>query len=241
MGRGILRRAALRTALAAGAGTTALGALAVVPAAAHAAPSLPAADVPMEYRTPGGRYFGQTGFAVLDEAGGPQFWAGMRHLGGIQVLGYPISRPYLAPDGLRYQAFQRGVLQWRPDSGETWLANVMDWLHNAGHDDWLLSLGVPRQRADDGSLHDFAQIKAARLGWLTNALIKRHFMQAGAAQPSPQRQPGPRGSRLWAAHLAAGAARPLYCPTLPTRGTPVLDRVGSRSAGTRHGSRRAGR
>ena len=191
MGKGILRRAALRAALAAGAGTTALGAraLAAAPAAAHAAPSpspsLPAADVPVEYRTPGGRYFGQTGFAVVDEVGGPQFWAGMRHLGGIQVLGYPISRPYLAPDGLRYQAFQRGVLQWRPDSGETWLANVMDWLHNAGHDDWLLSLGVPRQRADVGALHDFAQIKAARLGWLTNAPIKRHFMQAGAAQPSP--------------------------------------------------------
>ncbi len=186
---GIGRRAALRAALAA-AGATALGArtLATAPAAAHAGRSwpsyLPAADAPEEYRTPGGRYFGQTGFAVLDEAGGPQFWAGMRHLGGVQVLGYPISRPYLAADGLQYQAFQRGVLQWRPDIGEAWLANVMDWLHDAGHDDWLLSLGVPRQINDD-SLTDFAQIKAARLRWLTNAPIKRYFMQAGAAQPSP--------------------------------------------------------
>ena len=184
------RRATLRAALAA-AGATALGVrpLAAAPAAKHAQrawpASLPAADVPLEYRTPGGHYFGQTGFAVVDEAGGPQFWAGMRHLGGIQVLGYPISRPYLGQDGLQYQAFQRGVLQWRPDSGETWLANVMDWLHDGGHDDWLLSLGVPRQRNDDGSLTDFAQIKAARLRWLTNAPIKRYFMQAGAAQPSP--------------------------------------------------------
>ena len=190
MNSGIRRRTALHATLAA-AGATALGArtLAAAPAAADAArpwpASLPAADDPLEYRTPGGHYFGQTGFAVVDAAGGPQFWTGMRHLGGIQVLGYPISRPYLAPDGLQYQAFQRGVLQWRPDSGETWLANVMDWLHAAGHDDWLLSLGVPRQRHDDGALTDFAQIKAARLSWLTNAPIKRYFMQAGAAQPSP--------------------------------------------------------
>ena len=181
---GIGRRTALRAALAA-AGTTALGArtLAAAPASEYAERSwpsyLPAADAPVEYRTPGGRYFGQTGFAVVDEAGGPQFWAGMRHLGGVRILGYPISRPYLAPDGLQYQAFQRGVLQWRPDIGEAWLANVMDWLHDAGHDDWLLSLGVPRQRNDDGSLQDFAQIKAARLRWLTNAPIKRYFMQAG--------------------------------------------------------------
>ncbi len=187
---GIGRRAALRATLAA-AGTAALGArtVAAAPAAEYAERSwpsyLPAADAPVEYRTPGGHYFGQTGFAVVDEAGGPQFWAGMRHLGGVQVLGYPISRPYLAPDGLQYQVFQRGVLQWRPDIGEAWLANVMDWLHAAGHDDWLLSLGVPRQRNDDGSLTDFAQIKAARLRWLTNAPIKRYFMQAGAVHPSP--------------------------------------------------------
>ena len=186
---GIGRRTALRAALAA-AGTTALGArsLAAAPATEHAErywpSSLPAADAPAEYRTPGGHYFGQTGFAVVDAAGGPQFWAGMRHIGGVQVLGYPISRPYLAPDGLQYQAFQRGVLQWRPDVGAAWLANVMDWLHDAGHDDWLLSLGVPRQRNDDGSLTDFAQIKAARLRWLTSAPIKRYFMQAGAAHPS---------------------------------------------------------
>ena len=187
---GIGRRTALRAALVA-AGATTLGArsLAAAPATEHAErywpSSLPAADAPAEYRTPGGHYFGRTGFAVVDAAGGPQFWAGMRHIGGVQVLGYPISRPYLAPDGLQYQAFQRGVLQWRPDVGAAWLANVMDWLHDAGHDDWLLSLGVPRQRNDDGSLTDFAQVKAARLRWLTNAPIKRYFMQAGAAHPSP--------------------------------------------------------
>ncbi len=246
MDSGIVRRAALRAALAAGAGMTALGActLAAAPAAAYAerspVPYLPAADAPVEYRTPGGRYFGQTGFAVVDEAGGPQFWAGMRHLGGVPVLGYPISRPFQAQDGLRYQAFQRGVLQWRPNtgsgsgtgSGETWLANVMDWLHNAGHDDWLLSLGVPRQADDDGSLQDFAQIQATRLRWLTNAPIKRYFAQAGGDVASmargvavfglPTSLPEPHGPFI-AQRFQRGVLQywTEAIPGLPVRGTVV--------------------
>src|SRR5262245_47444275 len=39
------------------------------------------------------------GYAIVDEPGGPPFWASFRQLGGTAVLGQPISRPFLLPDG----------------------------------------------------------------------------------------------------------------------------------------------
>src|SRR3989337_1391801 len=59
------------------------------------------------------RFFPQTGFFLRnrDNVG---FLAEFERLGGIDRIGYPVSRVFQA-SGFSYQAFQRGILQWRPE------------------------------------------------------------------------------------------------------------------------------
>ncbi|MCS7002115.1 MAG: hypothetical protein NZ518_04620, partial [Dehalococcoidia bacterium] len=142
-----------------------------------------------------GRFFTQTakdgqGFSVADRGadrdGRPtRWWSEFLRLGGLDALGYPISRVYTGPDGFLYQAFQRGVLQWRPEAGRAMLANTLDFLADAGADDWAYSRGVPRQIKDDGSNGDFAKAVETRLGWLTEPAIARRYRLG----PDPVGQP----------------------------------------------------
>ncbi len=55
---------------------------------------------------------------------------------GLQNIGYPISRRYVY-DGFVTQAFQKALMQWRPDGDYVALINIFDDLHNAGFDDRL--------------------------------------------------------------------------------------------------------
>lgn len=57
---------------------------------------------------------------------------------GLQKIGYPISRRYWR-DGFMTQAFQKAMMQWRPESGSVVLVNIFDDLHNQGYDDTLLA------------------------------------------------------------------------------------------------------
>jgi hypothetical protein len=76
------------------------------------------------------------GFSVTNADGIP-FWDAFQELGGVEVLGYPVSRRF-EHDGLTVQAFQKAVLQWRPDQGgQVWFLNTFDVLHDQGKDDWL--------------------------------------------------------------------------------------------------------
>lgn len=91
---------------------------------------------------PGGCFFSQTtngqgGYIVLDD---PQarFWTEYQRLGGAQTVGYPISRRFVY-DGFITQAFQKLVLQWRPEVGIAYPMNVFDELSYAGHDPRLFS------------------------------------------------------------------------------------------------------
>lgn len=104
-----------------------------------------AAEQAEDYAISGGRAFPQTGgFSVADEGGIP-FWSEFRRLGGVSALGYPVSGRYEV-DGYVHQAFQKAILQWRPDQGRTVLTNVLDDLHRAGKDDWLLNFRqTPKQ------------------------------------------------------------------------------------------------
>lgn len=77
------------------------------------------------------------GYAILNGAGA-NFWDEFQRLGGVDVLGYPISNRY-GDGGFVAQATQRAILQWQPDVGQVVLANVMDRLHDAGKDDALLA------------------------------------------------------------------------------------------------------
>lgn len=166
-------------------------ALALVLAAAIVGPAL--ADTGADYAIPSGWFYTQTGggqgqgFAVRDtgtDANGKtiKFWSEFKRLGGISTLGYPVGQPYSGSDGFTYQPFQRGVLQWRPESSSSVLSNTFQVLQANGKDDWLLNAkGVPAPIADDGSVGDYAKAVTTRLGWLTNASVKAKFM----ANPSP--------------------------------------------------------
>jgi hypothetical protein len=150
------------------------------------------ADDRRDYDVPGGHFFTQTGggaglgYAVVDGQGtdGRQirFWSEYKRLGGIDTLAYPVGRPYSGPGGFTYQAFQRGVLQWRPERNGAVLSNTFEWLHTAGKDAWLIEAkGIPEPIMEDGSGGDYAKAVSTRLGWLTEPAIKAKFL----ANPNP--------------------------------------------------------
>ena len=68
---------------------------------------------------PGGHFFTEAlpdgngfGFAVQD-GHGARLWTAFQTLGGLDALGYPVSRRF-EWDGRVAQAFERGVLRWEP-------------------------------------------------------------------------------------------------------------------------------
>ncbi|MGB0384270.1 MAG: hypothetical protein ACPGWR_05530 [Ardenticatenaceae bacterium] len=95
-----------------------------------------------DYDIPNGHFFTQTanavgGFTVVDDEQA-RFWSEFQRLGGLQTVGYPISRRF-EQDGFVTQAFQKFVLQWRPEAGQAWPVNVFDELSKKGFDQTLLS------------------------------------------------------------------------------------------------------
>ncbi|MFN8533479.1 MAG: hypothetical protein U0556_08020 [Dehalococcoidia bacterium] len=105
-----------------------------------------AAQAPNDFPVPGGWFFSQanglgggglTGFSVTDLEGVP-FWTWFQRYGGVNEVGYPVSHRFQW-NGFTVQAFQKVVFQWRPDQGgQVWFVNVLDELHSAGRDSWLL-------------------------------------------------------------------------------------------------------
>jgi hypothetical protein len=126
------------------------------------------------------------GYLVVDDDHGA-FWTEFRRYGGVDVLGYPVSQPYHYPvnstDGLWYQAFERGVLQWHPEEGRAELANVFEQFTEQGLDDDLAVLGIPGPQAPDGSSAS-DQINA-RMSWLTEPrFLARYFFDPVASHSS---------------------------------------------------------
>jgi uncharacterized protein YkwD len=118
-------------------------------------PPASAAAAPLDRPIAGGYFFTQTagrdgnlGYRVTNEAG-VRFWDEFQRLGGVDALGYPVSRRFVK-DGFVVQAMQKGVLQWRPDADRAWLTNVFDELHAAGKDGWLAEVrSTPPPLPDD--------------------------------------------------------------------------------------------
>lgn len=114
---------------------------------APATPATPGDPGAPDWDIPNGRFYTQAngspagtsrlGFAVVDD-GAAKFMTEFRRYGGVQGLGYPISRRFML-DGFLSQAFQRGILQWRADVDQAYLVNVFDRLHELGRDNWLQS------------------------------------------------------------------------------------------------------
>ena len=105
-------------------------------------PALAASNA--DFPIPGGQWYTETnGFAFPTQIGYPvfdgasiKFWSEFQRLGGVPVLGYPVSSPYLM-DGFVVQAFQKAILQWRPETGHVAFVNIFDLLHSAGKDSFL--------------------------------------------------------------------------------------------------------
>lgn len=147
-----------------------------------------------DYPIPGGWFYSQEsrtpqdtppyrGYTVVDDADAA-FWTEFRRFGGLDTLGYPVSRRYQypAPNGYISQAFERGILQWRPDLGQAELANVFDQFTQQGLDDALEVAGIPRpQPGSDLSFNDDA---ARRMSWLTDPeLMARFFLNPLTQEP----------------------------------------------------------
>lgn len=88
------------------------------------------------YRQANGRGgLGEDGYAITNADGIP-FWDEYRRLGGPEALGYPASRRFVW-DGFVVQAMQKVVFQWRPETRSIAFVNVIDLMHDLGHDGWL--------------------------------------------------------------------------------------------------------
>jgi rare lipoprotein A len=147
-------------------------ALALAAGASADAPDYPIAKGHF-YRQAAGGESGARGFAVTDEEGVP-FWSEYQRLGGVDALGYPISRRFVL-HGLICQATQRAILQWHPGEKRVRLINVMEYLSDLGVDEALAKHRlVPRPVG--------AVLEASRESWLeSNAKIKTVYF--GASDP----------------------------------------------------------
>ncbi|MGB0389015.1 MAG: hypothetical protein ACPGWR_29685 [Ardenticatenaceae bacterium] len=135
-----------------------------------------------DFAIPNGHFYTQTangegGFGVVDDEEA-RFWSEFQRLGGLQTVGYPISRRYVY-DGFVTQAFQKLLLQWRPEVGQAWPVNVFDELSDNGFDDRLLSTRqTPSPLTDfDPPNASWEEIVAARQGLLDDnpAIHERYF------------------------------------------------------------------
>src|SRR5579883_2684204 len=80
-------------------------------APAAAAPPVGVSGQAGDVAIPGGRFYPQAGgFAITDQRGMPFYTAFLR-LGGVAVLGYPVSRRFYL-DNFTCQAMQGGLLQY---------------------------------------------------------------------------------------------------------------------------------
>lgn len=137
-----------------------------------------AAGPPLDWEVPRGRYFtqageGQGGYTISD-AGGIGLWSAFRGLGGVAVLGVPVSRRFEL-DGAIYQATQRALLRWDPEAVMAVRAPVFDMLSQAGLDGWLATeWGIPAPAPDPAPA-----TPEARLALLDRApALREHFLAA---------------------------------------------------------------
>lgn len=147
---------------------------------------------------------GRAGFRITNEDGIP-FWSEFRRLGGVALLGRPLSGRFMLDDGLVYQVMEHALLQWRPDLREAVPANTLELLERLGYNDRLRDeWQIPDSIADDGAGDDLGRARAVRLTWMTDPLIRARFF----ADPVPD-QP-----KAWTVeHAVASYGLPMSEPT----------------------------
>ncbi len=120
------------------------------------------------------------GFYVCDDAQA-QFLSAFERW-GLQRVGYPISQRYTR-DGFVTQAFQKAIMQWRPNEDAVYLVNIFDDLHNDGFDERLLRVRQTPNHLEagpEGPNASFEQAKMARQALLAErpALERAYFSVA---------------------------------------------------------------
>ncbi len=143
---------------------------------------------PLDYAIADGRFYAQAvdsgqsgrGFRITDEGGIP-FWSEFQRMGGVRVLGYPISGRFVL-DGLTSQAMQRGILQWQPAARTVTLVNMMDYLSTKpGADEWLASKrGVPRSSVGEAKNEPWGQAVQSRMALMDGTPAIKTFYQGQA-------------------------------------------------------------
>ncbi len=146
------------------------------------------------------------GYTVLDDDKG-NFWTEFRRFGGVDVLGYPVSQVYHYPkdglQGLWYQAFERGILQYHPETGRAEMANVFEQFSEADPcppgpleqdvpclDRRLQYLGIPLPKSTTGPNDGFYATEQ-RMGWLTEPrFLARYFFDPVGFHSSESDRPG---------------------------------------------------
>ena len=126
-----------------------------------------------------GRHFRQTGgetglgFDVTEP-----FFTALRDLGGVELVGYPVSTQFAGVEGCLYQAFQVLLLQQCPGTPGVQLANTFQALGDAGADGLLALQGIGPSESDGAT--SFEEAVAIRLGWLEDTgLRERYVAQCG--------------------------------------------------------------
>ncbi len=128
---------------------------------------------PADYTVPGGWFFSQTGgdspeegdgYTVVDD-GDARFWTAFQEFGGIEAVGYPVSRRFIW-DGFVTQAMQKVVFQWRPETESVAFVNVFDDLHRRGFDQALVAKLMPAEESFDEAGLAFGQIVQRRMQFL---------------------------------------------------------------------------
>jgi hypothetical protein len=103
-------------------------------------------------------------------------------LGGAQTVGYPTSRRFVR-DGFVTQAFQKLVLQWRPESNSAVPVNVFDELSKSGFDGTLFESRQTPHPLDggfDAAGAAWAQVVAGRQELLNaNPAIRSRYFGSG--------------------------------------------------------------
>jgi outer membrane protein assembly factor BamB len=126
----------------------------------------------LDWDVPGGHVFkqangfggaGDLGYSVSDDSDAA-LWSEFQRWGGVDQVGYPITNRF-THRGFLTQAFQKLVLQWRPELGHAVPVNVFDDLDQQGSDAWLdASREVPRPSLTSGD---------ADQAW--DAVVSRHM------------------------------------------------------------------
>ena len=164
--------------------------VALTASSALAAPPAQASD---DQAISGGWHYRQTsgvagqGFDLRDwpttPAGPAPFWTQVESMGGVAVLGYPVTRAFLGRDGCIYQLLQRVTLQACPGFGVRF-ANTFQILEEADQDGFLDAVrSIPQGQPDFA--RSFDEAVAIRLGWLEDPALREEYFRPPGGHTGP--------------------------------------------------------